>query len=268
MKPICLTKMEATGNDFLLFDNRNGMISEILKGKEIADFVKDVSHPHFGAGADGVILLEKSKDSLFRMRYFNSDGSPAEVCLNGARCVVSFAHRLGAVGERGKFSSGDNLLGFLFKGNVVSIEVLPPVELKLNFTIAINRKKIRANFVKLGIPHCIIFVESFDEIDVVQLGQAIRHHKSFAPAGVNVNFVKPENGGIYVRTYERGVEAETLSCGSGVVASAYIAQKLFVTTQSPIICKTNGGELKVMVGEKLYLEGPVNYIYDGVYYLK
>jgi diaminopimelate epimerase len=268
MKPIFFTKMEATGNDFLLFDNRSGMISDAFRNNDVQQFIKTIAHPHFGAGADGVIFLEGSRDFPFQMRYFNRDGSPASVCLNGARCVASFAYRLGIVREKGKFSSGDNPIGFFNKGNDVSIEVLSPIDLKLNFSFTVNRKKIHANFLKLGIPHCVVFVDSFDEIQIEKLGPAIRNHKKLKPEGVNVNFVKVDENAIYVRTYERGVESETLSCGSGVLASAYIASKLFIATESPIICKTRGGELKVVIKEKLYLEGPANYIYDGIYYLK
>lgn len=266
MKPICFTKMAGTGNDFILIDNREGLINEAIQGISLSDFAKGLLDRHLGAGADGLILMEKTEILPFAMRYFNRDGSEAVLCLNGARCIVGYAHRLGIIEEKGKFISPSGPIGFYHKDNSISVEILPPVEIKLNFSLTIARKKYRAHFLKLGVSHCVIFVDSYDGIDVDELGKAIRNHKSFKPEGTNVNFVKEADKGLFVRTYERGVEAETLSCGSGVLASAYIATKLFIT-QSPVACKTKGGQLLVTLKEKLYLEGPVNFIFDGVYYI-
>jgi diaminopimelate epimerase len=200
------------------------------------------------------------------MRYFNNDGSEASTCINGARCVVSYAYRLGLVKDKGKFMSTSGPVGFYYKNGSVSIEIMPPVDLKLNFSFTLKRKKYNACFLKVGVPHCVIFVDSYDKIDVKELGRSIRNHKTFKPEGANVNFVMAKNNVLFVRTYERGIEDETLSCGSGVLASAYIAAKLFIT-QSPVVCKTNGGELVVTIKDKLYIEGPANVVYDGVYYL-
>lgn len=267
MKPIFFTKMEGTGNDFLIIDNRTGYITEAIGSGNFEEFVKKLSNRHLGAGSDGVIFLEESIDFPFNMRYFNQDGSEAAACFNGARCVVSYAFRFGLVKDKGKFMSNAGPVGFYNKNGTVSIEVVPPVDLKLNFSLTVSRKKYRAHFLRVGVPHCVIFVDSFDKIDVVELGRAIRNHKTFKPEGTNVNFVKAEDDYIYVRSYERGVEAETLSCGSGALAAAYIATKLFIT-QSPVTCKTNGGDLLIAIKDKMYLEGPASYIYDGVYYLQ
>jgi diaminopimelate epimerase len=267
MKPIFFTKMEGTGNDFLIIDNRNTLINEGIGENNLKEFVKKVSDRKVGAGSDGVIFLEQSKNFPFSMRYFNNDGSEAAICLNGARCVVGYSFRLGLIKEKGKFISPAGPVGFYYKNNTVSIEVLPPVDLKLNFSLTVNRKKISANFLKVGVPHCVIFVESFDEIDVKKLGQAIRMHKTFKPEGTNVDFVKAEDNQLFVRSYERGIEDETMSCGTGALAAAYIATKLFIT-QSPATCKTKGGDLIATIKDKLYLEGPISYVYDGVYYLQ
>ena len=267
MRPIFFTKMEGTGNDFLIIDNRNGMVNDGLGGEELNKFIKKIAERKLGAGSDGVIFLEQSNDFPFMMRYFNQDGSEAALCLNGARCVVSYSYRLGLIKEKGKFTSPSGPIGFFYKNSMISIEAQPPVDLKLNFSLSVHRKKYQVNFLKIGVPHCVIFVESFDNLDVKELGQKIRNHKEFQPEGTNVNFVKTEGDHLFIRSYERGVEDETLSCGSGVLASAYIATKLFMI-QSPQNCKTNGGELIATIKDKLYLEGPVNYICDGVYYLK
>jgi diaminopimelate epimerase len=267
MKPIFFTKIEGTGNNFLIIDNRNGYLTVNVHDQSIAEFVKKLANCQLGAGSDGVILLEQSAEFPFEMRYFNRDGTEAAACLNGARCVVSYAFRLGLLKDKGKIGSASGPIGYYYKNGGVSIEVPPPVDVKLNFSFTVNRKKYSANFLRVGVPHCVIFVEDYKKIDVKTLGEAIRNHKTFKPEGTNVDFVTVEKESMYVRTYERGVEDETLSCGSGALASAYIATKLFMT-QSPVVCKTNGGELVATIKDKLYLEGPVKYVYDGVYYIE
>ena len=266
MKPIFFTKMEGTGNNFLVIDNRNGYLTVNVHEQTTAEFVSRLADCKRGAGADGVILLEQSAEFPFEMRYFNRDGSEAVACLNGARCVVSYAYRLGLLKDKGKVASASGPIGYYYKNDDVSIEVPPPVDVKMNFSFTVNRKKYSANFVRVGVPHCVVFVDDIEKLDVKTIGEAIRNHKTFKPEGTNVDFVKVEKDCINVRTYERGVEDETLSCGSGVLASAYIATKLFMV-QSPVVCKTPGGQLIATIKDKLYLEGPTRYIYDGVYYI-
>jgi diaminopimelate epimerase len=267
MKPIFYTKMEGTGNSFLIVDNRNGYLTVHVAEQSVADFAKKLADFQLGAGADGVILLEQSAEFPFEMRYFNRDGSEAAACLNGARCVASYAYRLGLLKDKGKFASASGPIGYYYKNGEVSIEVSPPVDVRLNFSITVSRKKYSANFLRVGVPHCVIFVDDYRKVDVKTLGAAVRNHKEFKPEGTNVDFVKVEKDGMQVRTYERGVEDETMSCGSGVLASAYIATKLFMT-QSPVVCRTRGGDLVVTMKDKIYLEGPAKYVYDGVYYIE
>ena len=266
MKPIFFTKMEGTGNNFLVIDNRNGYLTVNVHDQTTSEFVSRLADCQRGAGADGVILLEQSAEFPFEMRYFNRDGSEAVACLNGARCAVSYAFRLGLLKDKGKVASASGPIGYYHKNGDVSIEVAPPVDVKMNISFTLSRKKYSANFVRVGVPHCIVFVDDIEELDVKTLGEAIRNHKTFKPEGTNVDFVKVEKECIQVRTYERGVEDETLSCGSGVLASAYIATKLFMI-QSPVVCKTTGGQLIATIKDKLYLEGTTKYIYDGVYYI-
>jgi len=266
MKPIFFTKMEGTGNNFLIIDNRNGYLTVNVTDQSVSDFAKNLANFQLGAGSDGVILLEQSAEFPFEMRYFNRDGSEAVACLNGARCVVSYAYRLGLIRDKGKVASASGPIGYYYKNDEVSVEVAPPVDVRLNFSFTVSRKKYNANFLRIGVPHCVIFVEDFRKVDVKALGEAIRNHKTFKPEGTNVDFVKVEKDGLHVRTYERGVEDETLSCGSGALASAYIATKLFMT-QSPVVCRTKGGDLVVTIKDKLYLQGPAKYIYDGVFYI-
>jgi len=266
MKPIFFTKMEGAGNNFLIIDNRNGYLTVNVADQTSTDFVKNIASCKLGAGADGVVFLEQSAEFPFEMRYFNRDGSEAVACLNGARCVVSYAYRLGLIKDKGKFASASGPIGYYYKNGEVSIEVAPPVDVKMNFSFTVSRKKYSANFLRIGVPHCVIFVDNIEKVDVKTLGEAIRNHKTFKPEGTNVDFVKVAKDGITVRTYERGVEEETLSCGSGALASAYIATKLFMT-QSPVVCRTKGGDLVVTIKDRMYLEGPARYIYDGVYYV-
>ncbi|MEO0128749.1 MAG: diaminopimelate epimerase [candidate division WOR-3 bacterium] len=266
MKPIFFTKMEGTGNDFVLIDNREEQFSGVVNKDEIKETLVKMLDRHYGIGGDGLILIENFKGYFFSMRYFNRDGSEAAICLNGARCAVKFAQRLGIIEDKGKFLTPAGPIGFAYQPDNISIEVLPPVDIKLNFNLTIARKKYKLSYLKLGVPHTIIFVDSFDDINIVELGRTIRNHKEFQPDGTNVDFVKVDKKSIFVRTYERGVEDETLSCGSGVVASAYIAVKLFMA-ESPVKVITRGGELTVTLKDKLYLEGPANIIYDGTYYI-
>lgn len=267
MKPIFFTKMEGSGNDFLIINNHTGILDEIVPSADLPEFVKRLAHRHLGVGSDGVLLVEQSKDYPFSMKYYNRDGTEAEMCLNGARCIVGYTYRLGIIKEKGKFLSGVGPLGFYYKNGTVSIEVQPPTDIKLNFSVTAKRKKYQASFLRIGVPHCVLFVDSYDDIDIKEVGAIIRRHKQFGKEGTNVNFVKVEKDHIFVRTFERGIEDETLSCGSGVLASSYIATKLFLA-QSPVTCKTRGGDLHVTLKEKLYLEGSANYVYDGVYYYK
>lgn len=267
MKPIFFTKMEGSGNDFVILNNHTGLLSETVPSSEITSLVQKLADRHLGAGSDGILIIEGSKDFPFEMKYYNQDGSEAEMCLNGARCIVSYAYRLGLIQEKGKFMSASGPIGFFQRNGTVSIEILPPVDIKLNFSITIKRKKYKASYLRIGVPHCVLFVDSFDDIDIRDLGEKIRNHKDFQPDGTNVNFVTHDKNKIFVRTYERGVEGETLSCGSGVLASAYIATKLFLA-ESPITADTRGGQLLVTIKDKLYLEGPARFVFDGVYYVE
>ncbi len=266
MKPIFFTKMEGTGNDFVVIDNREEQFTGVVSKEEMKPVICKMLDRHLGIGADGLILIENFKGYFFSMRYFNSDGSDAALCLNGARCAVKFAHRLGIIQEKGKFLTASGPVGFAYSPENISVEVLPPMDIKMNFSITVARKKYKLSYLKLGVPHAVMFVDSYDDLDITGIGSAIRNHKEFQPDGTNVNFVKKEPDGIFVRTYERGVEAETLSCGSGAVASGYIAAKLFLV-ESPIKVETKGGELIVTLKDKIYLEGPATFVFDGTYYL-
>ena len=293
---IVFTKMSGSGNDFIVIDNRNKIV------KTASAFAKKYCNRE---GVDGLLLVEKShlRHADFRMVYYNSDGSRASFCGNGARCISLFAYLNKIASSKMSFESDAGLISSEVKDNLkchcesrldgpwqsqtVKIKMPAPKNFKLDFdlTTAVPiakpsacygaSKNFEASFVNTGVPHTVIFVESLRKqgylvediknIDVNNLGRLIRFHKKFKPAGTNVNFVKVlGKNKLQVRTYERGVEAETLACGTGVVASAIISiMKKYVS--SPVSVLTQGGEtLKVYYdGKTAFFEGKVNCISKG-----
>jgi diaminopimelate epimerase len=235
-------KMVGTGNDFIVIDTGP---------KELNALAKKICDRKTGIGADGVLVIEKSKVADFRMRILNADGSEAEMCGNGLRCAVLYK----GIEKKVKVETKAGIYeGEITGDNMVRIKMEEPKDLRLDFPLSVNTRKIKANFINTGVPHAVVFVQGIDKIDVGAIGSAIRYHKEFKPKGTNVNFVEiidAEN--VRIRTYERGVEGETLSCGTGSVASAIITNyKLpFNTTKgkqitdSKINVHTQGGILKV-----------------------
>jgi diaminopimelate epimerase len=216
-------------------------------------------------GADGLLVLEKSKRADFRMRIFNADGSEAEMCGNGLRCAVMHV---------GKKKVRVETIAGIYEGETsgrdsVRIKMEDPKGLKLNIPISLNSRDIKVNFIDTGVPHAVIFVQGLDRIDVNNIGAQIRHHGQFKPRGTNVDFVEiGDNRNIKMRTYERGVEGETLACGTGAVASAIISNKQ-QGTGDRVNVHTRGGILKVCFDKKgsefknVYLEGEAREVFTG-----
>jgi len=269
-------KLQASGNDFILFDNSKG------KSKANSAFYKKFAKKHcsrkLGIGADGVLVIESSKKADFKMRIFNVDGSEAEMCGNGARCVGLWAFL--AKGKKNvKFDTKAGLIEAKVKGkgnsSVVKIKISAPSGLKIDLPLKVSRRKIKVNFVNTGVPHVVIFVQGLEKIDVDKIGREVRFHKQFKPAGTNVNFVEIKGkNSLAVRTYERGVEAETLACGTGSLASAIIsyfklnprvkqkkAISLSVSTKSKDILKVTFDLLNKV--SNVWLEGKVYLVYKG-----
>ena len=264
---IIFTKMSGSDNDFVVIDNR----SDIISGR--ASFARSVCRRRTSIGADGLILIEKSKRADFRMRIFNPDGSEAEMCGNGARCAALYANlkfkRPDA--KRWSIQTGAGILSAQIKAaNSVKIKMVEPKELKLDFNIKLDGTPYTLSYLNTGVPHTVVWVKDIDKADVYNLGRKIRHHSYFNPAGTNVNFVKvKDKNSIYIRTYERGVENETLACGTGSTASAIIAG-LTRGLISPVLVHTRGGEvLKIYFSQKgakikdVYLEGNVKFVFQG-----
>lgn len=259
------TKMNGAGNDFVMIDNRTGDIR--LSPAQVAL----ICNRHRGVGADGILLLEKSTNGAdFRMRYYNSDGGEAEMCGNGARCFARFANKVAHAPARISFETPAGVIRAELHGELVTLHLSDPRDLKLNVSLHVAGKKKNVHFVNPGVPHVVIPVAKIDNVDVRNEGAALRRHKMFSPAGANVNFLEKRGAHqIAIRTYERGVENETLACGTGVVASALIFAAI-EKVDGPIGVLVRGGnELQVGLkrdGEQfreVTLTGPAEFVFDG-----
>jgi diaminopimelate epimerase len=259
------TKMNGAGNDFVLLDNRAGDIE--LTREQIAR----VCDRHRGVGADGVLLLERPTNGAdFRMRYYNADGGEAEMCGNGARCFARFADRTAGPLEKLSFETPAGVIGAQFVGELVTLQMSEPQDMRLGLEVPVAGEKIRASYLDSGVPHVVVRVANIEEVDVRSLGSALRHHPMFAPRGANANFSEQRGPRrIAIRTYERGVEGETLACGTGVVASALIFAVIEKVT-GPIDVLVRGGDT-LQVGftregeefKNVTLSGPADFVFDG-----
>lgn len=259
-------KMNGAGNDFVMLDNRDLSLS--LPGSAIAR----LCDRHRGVGADGVLLAEPGRDGGdFRMRYYNADGGEAEMCGNGARCFARFVNRLhsdklGAV----KFETLAGMISAEFPGDQVRINMSAPHNLRLNRALDVAGEKLTVHSINTGVPHAVVFVDDLEGTDVLRLGAALRHHEAFAPKGTNANFAKiTRPGQIAIRTYERGVEGETLACGTGMVACALVSHALHQFA-SPVSVAVKGGDTLQVGFEpsgaeygKVTLHGPADFVFQG-----
>jgi len=267
MRNIEFTKMVASGNDFVVVDSREGSRAQGLR-----ELAKSICDRRYGIGADGLLIIEKSKTADFKMRIFNPDGSEAEMCGNGARCAALFAVTNKITGKKMKFETLAGIIEAGVNGENVKLKMSDPKDLRRQIKLSIENEEYLAHFVNTGVPHTVIYTEDLSSLDVKRLGRQIRNHEVFAPKGTNVNFVETEKGGILkVRTYERGVEDETLACGTGVTASSVISafERDF---KSPVTCITKSGDkLKVYFKRRgdnftdVYLEGGAKTVFCGKY---
>ena len=249
-------KYHGTGNDFIMIDNRQSKVS--LSTQEI----EQACHRRFGVGADGLIMIENSEGYDFRMKYYNSDGREGSMCGNGGRCAVQFASDLGIFEEKTTFIAVDGPHDSAIHDGLVSLKMID---------VSIISDEEEGYFLNTGSPHLIVFVENIEKIDVKTVGSAIRYsEKWIARGGVNVNFTEISNPDqIKVRTYERGVEDETYSCGTGVTAAAIVSH--FVKNTSEIVnINTLGGQLKVSFNKSnlsdfsnIHLIGPAKFVFKG-----
>jgi diaminopimelate epimerase len=271
--PLPFTKMSGAGNDFIVIDHRVPLIPE----QEQSEFAKQVCRRMFSVGSDGLILIENSDLADFRWRFYNSNGSVAEMCGNGARCAARFAYGGGIAGARMSF---ETLAGIIEAevcndDNHVRLRMTTPNDFRTDLSVALAGQEKNLFFVNTGVPHAVLFFASDEQIAVQEWGKIIRFHPLFQPAGTNVNFVqKIGKNSIRVRTYERGVEDETMACGTGAVASAIFAA-ITELAESPVNVITSGGERltilfdllqgqhKTHQAENVFLQGPARIIYEG-----
>jgi len=264
--PIPFTKMSGTGNDFIIIDHRQPFLAAV----DLPEFARLVCRQKFSAGADGLILIEEDESEDFRWQFFNADGSRAEMCGNGARCAARFAYRLGIAKATMRFRTMAGVIAAEIVGSGVKIQLTPPTNLQMERSLDLGEVTKTVYSVNTGVPHVVCFVDDLALVPVTERGRIIRYHEVYQPAGTNVNFVQATSDGLSVRTYERGVEGETMACGTGAVASALIATKIGLA-KSPVRITTSGGEKLVIHLERqgdsdqpaVYLEGPAKIIYDG-----
>lgn len=263
---LSFTKMNGAGNDFVMLDNRSGALS--LDTAQIAQ----LCDRHRGVGADGVLIVEPPQNGAdFRMRYYNADGGEAEMCGNGARCFGRYAARLaGGDREEVSFETIAGTIGAKFEGDNVRIAMSDPHSYRPAQEIEVAGRILEVHFLNTGVPHAVVFVDDVEAVDVVRDGAALRYHSEFAPKGTNANFVQVlAPGSLVLRTYERGVEGETLACGTGVCAGA-ILYHLKSGVPSPISVKVRGGDTLQVGFEKtddgfrnVTLTGPADFVFDG-----
>ncbi len=255
-------KITGSGNDFVLFNNLN---RKIKNRRQVAI---QVCKPKYGIGADGAIFLERSKKTDYRMRIFNPDGSEAEMCGNGLRCLVRFIHEQKLSGKKSFLI--ETLAGTyktFINGPDVSIEMFLIKKPQFNIRVDLDGNEIIAHLINTGVPHAVIIVDNVEDIDVRKYGPLIRHHRIFQPSGANVDWLQVINKHCgKIRTYERGVEDETLACGTGIVAGVLCAAMLG-RFSSPVKIEARSGEkLSVLFSKdfsQIFFKGKTRLIFEG-----
>ncbi len=266
--PIAFEKMSGAGNDFVIIDNRSLKIPRA----EQPGLARKICRRMFSVGADGLIFIEESTKADIGWNFYNADGSVAEMCGNGSRCAARFAYRHKIAGKKMKL---ETLAGIVEAEicdpeDVVRVQMVQPFDFRLDISLELGDEEYAATYVNTGVPHVVIFVKE-DDIPVRIWGRKVRFLEMFEPKGANVNFVKVlPDGKLKVRTYERGVEDETMACGTGAVAAA-----LFACMQKgidpPMEIITSGGEMLTIlfdlhdgpVAENVFIQGPTRLICTG-----
>lgn len=252
-------KYQGAGNDFILIDNRDNHFD-----RQNNTLVKLMCNRRFGIGADGLMLLNTSCDYDFEMVYFNADGFEGTMCGNGGRCIVRFAHDLGIIGNICKFIAVDGE----HSAEVSNVEI----NLEMIDIHSIDEYENSKFFLNTGSPHAVVFVEDVDKIEIFEEGKKIRFSERFAPGGTNVNFVETTDKGLRIATYERGVEDETLACGTGITAAAIAWMYKNQLSTHTVNVSAKGGKLSVSAekeGDKyvnIRLKGPAERVFDGFFF--
>ena len=269
MEPIEFWKMSGSGNDFILVDNRNGVVAERDMGRLVARSCRRRE----SVGADGVIFVTDSETYDFGWRFFNADGGEVEMCGNGGRCVSRFAFLKGIAGSEMTFETRVGPISAQVEGRVVKVLMPKPRNEMMDVDIEFMPGWRTCDFVNTGVPHVVVQVADLENHAVTDQGREIRYHPRFSPEGTNANFMIPLGPDeLAVRTYERGVEDETLACGTGAIASALMASRRGMVV-SPVKVHTRGGEILTVhlnnggldaeAGERVWLQGNTSVIYKA-----
>lgn len=268
MEKFAFHKYSGHGNDFVIVDNWDGQVPE----KDLAKIAKLMCRPKFGIGADGAVFIVAGPDEVdFAWRFFNADGSEADMCGNASRCTAHLAATLGIAPDEMSFKTKAGVVEAVVRDRLVKVQ-MPKVG-RPEGAALVEAEGVSLTYHRLnsGVPHAVAWVEDLDNLNVFKVGRAVRRHPAFAPDGTNVNFVKilgPDR--LAIRTYERGVEDETLACGTGATTAALLAAAQGLVTAASITCQTQGGDDLVIslegpleAPEKVYLEGKVRYLFSG-----
>lgn len=262
--------MQGSGNDFILVDNRGG----VLKGMNLKGLAVKVCDRHYSVGADGLIVIVPSKNADFKWRFFNADGSEAEMCGNGSRCAARFAHLKKIARKNMSFETLAGIVHAQVKKDTVKVQLAGATGLRMNIAIPLDSGRRMGHFINTGVPHVVYLSKDLDNEDIDRIGRTTRFHPLFKPLGANVNFLQIlSKHKLRIRTYERGVENETLACGTGAVATALIAGSLGAAS-SPLEVLTPGGEKLIVSFERagdafntIHLEGKAEVICEGTLYV-
>lgn len=275
MKTIPFTKMSGAGNDFIVLD-------EAPNGMDLKKLALQACNRSNGIGADGILLLDNSKKADYKMRIINADGSEAEMCGNGARCMAAYIVKNKK--PQKKLFTLETLAGLVeaeAEGEVAVVHLSDPADYRPDIAVDIHGHDLHVSYIDTGVPHTIVYVDDLPKIDVNKIGPVIRNHEAFKPRGTNVNFVEQmDTTLVYVRTYERGVEAETKACGTGSVASAIVTYLKVNPNEknkkkAQMNVKTSGGEILEVTFDinngkvsNVWLKGSAKFVAKGEYFIK
>ena len=255
-------KMHGAGNDFILVDDRQKHFPA-----HDTNWLRQTMARRTGIGSDGILLIQPSEKANFRMRFFNPDGGEVDMCGNGARCIARLAHEIGVAPSGMSFETPAGLIRADVQGDQVLLRMTDPKDWRLNQNIVLGEESYTYHFVNTGVPHAVIEVKNLDRFDVQKFGAMVRYHQEFAPKGTNANFITiTGTDSLSIRTYERGVEAETLACGTGIVAAGLVAARLGRVTPPVKITTAASYLLEVNCDNNLQnatLRGPAEHVFRG-----
>jgi len=268
MEKFAFYKYSGHGNDFVIVDNWDGQVPE----KDLSKIAKLMCRPKFGIGADGAVFIIAGPDDVdFAWRFFNADGSEADMCGNASRCTAHLAATLGIAPNEMSFKTKAGVVEAVVHERMVKVQLPKIGRPEGAALVEVEGVSLTYHRLNVGVPHAVAWVDELDGLNVFKIGRAVRRHPAFAPDGANINFVKvigPDK--LALRTYERGVEDETLACGTGATAAAVLAASQGLITRSPITCQTRGGDDLIITldgpltaPDQVFMEGKVRFLFSG-----